>query len=233
MKAVNGGAIYHAPVSTSWAYAIEEKDGRVENYKFEISNCLFERCTAQQHGGSLFFKNTQLIRVAQSEFSESKAGENGGAIYFWCDPVSIAYQKDNEVACQLNLASGLDFTSCSAKQGGGIYWNFIEPTITPAEDNPALLPSGIDSYSYQMLTFEKCTASEYGPQIAGVARELAQISNDTYNIYYDQRNQDLMPLANRMNVTKQRPLLTSYRYGGVQSGGNVPISWFCLLDQYG
>lgn len=115
MKGVEGGAIYYAPVSTSWAYAIEQKDGREENYNFEINNCHFERCTAEQHGGSLFFKNTQLIRVRQSNFVESRAGENGGAIYFWCDPVSIEYQKDNEVTCQLNLANGLAFTDCSAR----------------------------------------------------------------------------------------------------------------------
>lgn len=42
------------------------------------------------------------------------------------------------------------------------------------------------TFTYQSLLFKRCRAELYGPQIAGVARELVQVSNQTFRQYYDQ-----------------------------------------------
>lgn len=89
----------------------------------------------------------------------------------------------------------------------------------------------------ESVKFSDCSASDYGPQIAAPARELVRISNRTFLDYYNQsssRRQEILEVSQRLNVTQpDSPCLTSYVYGGVQSGGNVPTTWFALLDKYG
>lgn len=71
-------------------------------------------------------------------------------------------------------------------QGGGLYWNFIEPKMgqKPRED---LEEGAFNTVTFASLEFINCTATKYGPQISGRAQELILLENrfefeDYYNV---------------------------------------------------
>lgn len=83
------------------------------------------------------------------------------------------------------MSGNPSFTGNEAKIGGGIRWTTIEPEWSiPGDEELVYGPD--DTVEYGFLTFQGNTASVYGPEIAGVSRQLIMFdSEDTYLRYYE------------------------------------------------
>jgi len=55
----------------------------------EIDSNTFDGCQASLNGGSIYFNNIQDGIISKSKFDNSKAINYGGAIYFWCEPMTV------------------------------------------------------------------------------------------------------------------------------------------------
>ena len=85
----------------------------------------FYDCEADEDGGAVFFHNVAKIDY-EGGYIEGRAGERGGGIYFHCDEVNI--WETPEVDCEMTLRY-VTFDRCSARLGGGVFWNFVEPNM--------------------------------------------------------------------------------------------------------
>ena len=94
-----------------------------------------------------------------------------------------------------------------------------------------LIVSESGPISWGSNTLENNRAEVYGPEVAGIARELIKFKDEaTYLQDYDQtrpERQELVPIDQRQTFFNE------YLFEGVQSGGQVPTIYFGLIDMYG
>ena len=78
------------------------------------------------------------------------------------------------------------------------------------------------------MTFSNNNANTYGPDIAGLARELIKFDDeDQYLQYLNQEG------TGRFDLIERDKFYNDFLFTGVQSGGNVPTVFFGLIDSYG
>lgn len=103
------------------------------------------------------------------------------------------------------------------------------PVLVSGSNDLVVGESGLISWGSN--TLENNRAEIYGPEVAGIARELIRFDNEeTYLQYYNQTNplrQELVPIEQRSTFFNE------YLFEGVQSGGSVPTVYFGLIDMYG
>lgn len=104
----------------------------------------------------MYLQDIKAGDIKVSNFLNSKA-DQGGAIYFWCEPLTLAQQKVRNVDCSLELGQ-LTFDNCTAKVGGALIWNFMEPNVLTKNGFDNLAQSDDDTFNYQSLTFRRCRA---------------------------------------------------------------------------
>ena len=94
----------------------------------------------------------------------------------------------------------VQFTDNSANIGGAIRWNLVEMIVKDSNDKFEKLTDAKE-YKYGSLTFRGNNATEYGPEIASVARELIIFNQtETYLNYYHgtvEQRQELVPESDR------------------------------------
>lgn len=125
----------------------------------------------------------------------------GGGIYFIC------YEDKNDV-CNLNLIN-TRVTGNSAMIGGGIKWNYREPT----QDTTSVVTGN--------------TATLYGTDYACFAREIKEIDEAEYTYYVEDTND----LSKKTDGSRSKSL-TRLDFAGVMSGGSIPTTYLALVDQY-
>ena len=155
LKAKNGGAIYYHQQSDNTVVALDARY-RAQSYSFTIKQTEFVNNDAELRGGTLYLHDIKAGDIKSSNFLNSKA-EQGGVIYFWCEPSTLAQQKVKNVDCALELGQ-LGFDNCTAKVGGALFWNFIEPYIMPKEGFNNLAQLDDSTFTYQSLVFKRCRA---------------------------------------------------------------------------
>ena len=121
--------------------------------------------------------------VVGSKFSSNAAADEGGAIYYDCNPSEAdwtAAASAKEEPCILTLGGGNTFKLNRASIGGAVRWTLLEPKVASKEDEELkyeLTASGDNKYG--ALTFTNNAAEIYGSDIAGLARELIRFDNET------------------------------------------------------
>ena len=121
------------------------------------------------------------MKVADSKISNCIAGTSGtptapigegGAFYYNCkimEDATVNPNKSGLLICDLDLKN-IKLTSNTALHGGGIWWNYKEPSI--AADLLLKKTSNDEVIKFGTLTFHKNKAFGYGPEIAGVTLRL-------------------------------------------------------------
>ena len=195
---------------------------------YVITDAKFENCDAQFDGGAIYAKNPMKMRIIDSIFFNNNATEEGGALFYHCEPDPKELTINPDRPCYLSMEGDVLFSENSANIGGAIRWNLMEMVL---EGDPLFVKSTDGVVTYGNLRFTNNQAGEYGPEIASVARELIKFSDvQTYLRYYNgtsQERQQLVPFQDR------ETFFNDYIYDGVQSGGNVPTIFLGLIDKYG
>lgn len=125
LTAKYGGAIYYREATENMVEALDQRNRKISP-GLVIRQITTDDCLALQDGGSVYLADVIKAKIESSTFENSKATYNGGGIYFWCEPTTVAFQKKNGVNCALSLSSNT-FRNATAVSGGGIWWNFVEP----------------------------------------------------------------------------------------------------------
>lgn len=157
--------------------------------------------------------------------------KEGGAIQFVCEPSPRELRVDPNTPCDF-VMDGVEFTENQASVGGAIRWNLMEMEVT--RDEQGLLDfvkdkSGVASYG--SILFSNNSATDYGPEIASVARELIRFSSQESYIKYFKGNATTW--KELVDEKDRESFFNYYRFSGVQSGGNVPTIFLGLIDKYG
>ena len=77
------------------------------------------------------------------------------------------------------------FEGNNATIGGALRWTLVEPIITPDKDQDLIYIQGEKgSNSYGSLTFTNNEAGTYGPDVAGLARELIRFNDENEYLKY-------------------------------------------------
>ena len=106
--------------------------------------------------------------------------------------------------------------------GNHLLWRSNKLSFTRGSDGKA---------TYGSLRFQDNKATEYGPEIASVARELIRFeSEETYLKYYKGNNEERQELV---SMGDRATFFNDYVYNGVQSGGQLPTVYMGLIDKYG
>ena len=200
---------------TTSALTLEKSYKTIRPYWFE--NVKFENCMAEFDGGAIYALNPLRMTVRFATFFQNSAGREGGALQYICEPTRRDLIVDPKTPCDF-VFDDVQFTENSATVGGAIRWNLMEMEVGQENMNKLSFSRGSDGKAtYGSLRFQDNKASEYGPEIASVARELIRFeSEETYLKYYkgdtDER-QELVSMSDRATF------FNDYVYNGVQSGG--------------
>lgn len=129
-----GGAVYMENIAT-----------RGSAYSLDAKNCTFTDCHADCHGGVLFIEDNyvydgsvaeiQQFHFASSTIENCSAAYDGGAVYMNCDNGQLYFFRSVITNCSAgryggaafetggwNFTSWGEITYCSAKYGGGFYF---------------------------------------------------------------------------------------------------------------
>ena len=175
-----GGCLYIKQDRNS-VTAQESTAGAYADSGITISGGTFTNCQAEFNGGAIYLENPLDAKIGPSVVFESNAAaDEGGALYYNCDPSEADWEvatSDKVEPCILGL-SFTDFNENSATIGGAIRWNLLEMTVDGGyESNYTQLDTGTNTYG--SLKFTNNQANIYGPDIAGLARELVKFDNAT------------------------------------------------------
>ena len=126
-KANNGGAVF-----------IEFDDRTSYTKELTVENALFRNCVSEsqtnRQGGGAIWTNAKTFTMADSQFNNCSAHDQGGAVFHRID--RYTYQTASK-----STLTNCTFTDCEARAGGGLELDALDVTLTNC-------------------AFERCTASQ-------------------------------------------------------------------------
>eukprot|EP00347_Sterkiella_histriomuscorum_P002765 403366887 len=126
-NALSGGALFLGQTQmnkkSNQKYIISKS--QIQNTKSTVSN-----------GGALEIQNVKYLEIIDSSFTDCKASQNGGAIYYTCSGQDCVVKFTNNNTFQNNFA---------VKSGGAIFWTDIEPIFS--NKNMRLLENKANIYA--------------------------------------------------------------------------------------
>lgn len=132
----NGGAvsdIYLTGVTVKKNYSNGNGGGIYWNGAGKnTTKCVFDGCkfiknVAQKSGGAMMLESTFSFTGGQTEISQNIAGGNGGGIYINSYKGGAFTPADNDkYKMKYELTNAVNISHNTAKEGGGIYFNFDE-----------------------------------------------------------------------------------------------------------
>ena len=191
-----GGCLYIKQDRNS-VTALDEYQGTSNSDGISIKSSSFENCEAEFDGGAIYIENPYNAALLEVTFDSNVAAEEGGAVYYNCNPSEADWDAARSLKvepCVLGMKSS-QFNNNGAKVGGAIRWNLLEMTVdggyaanytqlATAEgcDGEQVIEKALDcgqKNTYGSLEFTGNEAASYGPDIAGLARELIKFDNAT------------------------------------------------------
>lgn len=140
---------------------------QTSNRNFFIKNCLFENLSSYSNGGALTVFNVKII-IINSEFRSNFATLNGGAVFMFCDLLSLSF-------CNYSLINNTFINNFANSSGGSYYWSLSKP--------------------YEINnTFTKNKAETSGENFASffcrIGIQLILFKEGTYNVLFDSFNKN-------------------------------------------
>ena len=169
---------------------------------YTITDSTIQNWLSSEHGGGIYVDTIRSLTLTNTKVTGNKAssGEGGGIYFIWLhNPADQWF---------LNLIN-TNVTLNSAKIGGGIKWDYREPS---ADSNSNVINN---------------VATLYGTDYACFAREIKEIKENEYT-YYTTSTNDLSATSNGSKGAS----ITSLNFSGVMSGGSIPTTYLALVDQY-
>ena len=131
LKGRNGGAIYINNDRPS-TIALNADVGSQRFARVLVNDVTIENCEAEFNGGAIYLNNPMNVQIQSNRMHFNTAADEGGAIYYDCDPSDIDLLVSRGTPCRL-VVDGNEFEGNLAQVGGAIRWNYLEMIIPNGE----------------------------------------------------------------------------------------------------
>ena len=127
--------------------------------KDNTNTLIIDKCTflnnSHSNGGAMSLINVGRVTVSNSVIQSNTALNSGAGIYFSC----ADFGNPLLGMCSLNIMETVFRNNLAGETGGGVKWDFYEPT-------------------FSNVSFKNNRARIYGDDVAAVAKYLVKITED-------------------------------------------------------
>ena len=227
----SGGALNYQPTTTCYNATVlncrfvnchsDVHGGAIETYSNHglFKNLTFINCTAGGSGGAIaLYNGAPNTQIVDCHVYNCSAKGNGGAIW------------SNNVNCVNTSISNCEFSGCNATNGGAIYFNSANTTITQCDFNNNLATNngGAVSSNAANSTIDDCTfvdnsASDGANYYASSSANTIEIVNCDFDLLYVSPTSTYDSTKADAGTTLEKAITWDDAYGKIKIGGKLML----------